>query len=90
MSSFLVFKGVTGRKGKAECFLLNLFLWSHLPDLRRPVLAWWICGSFKSIFQLFVVEVSVSGDSAWTLFLTWEHIVQQVASEGCVQNALLC
>lgn len=57
-----------GRKGKAECFLLNLFLRPRLPDLRRPALAWWICGSFESIFQLFVVGASISLDSASLFF----------------------
>ena len=53
--------------------------------------AWWICDSFESIFQLFVVGQSVSGDSArlFLFFLSWEQIAHQVVSEGCEQNALL-
>lgn len=79
-----------GRKGKAECFLLNLFLRPRLPDLRRPVLAWWLCGSFESIFQLFVVGVSVFGYSVSLVFFkSWEQIAHQVVSEGHEQNAFL-
>lgn len=60
------------------CQIWILLLWpgrfvAHLKAFSNSLLLKWVF--MKTLLGLF--------------FLTWEHIVQQVASEACVQNTLL-